>query len=101
VVVKPIEAIIRSPAWDNATKAKLRAHLAKRMTDDQRIRYCDRKAYFLAEAGKLHQAIELLEWALATYKADGEFAAYARGQLADLREQVTAQPSIQHPAIKR
>jgi hypothetical protein len=99
--VKPIEAIIRSAAWDRTTQRKLRDHLAKRMTDDQRIHYCDRKAYFLAEGGKMLQAIALLEWALATYRADGEFATYARGQLADLREQVAAKPSIQHPVIRR
>jgi hypothetical protein len=87
--MKPIEVLIRNDKWDRATQAKFYAHLEKPMQDDHRVGYCERKAFFLAGAGKLAPAIALLEWALATYDSTGERAGYARAQLGDLRRQLT------------
>jgi ATP/maltotriose-dependent transcriptional regulator MalT len=77
--VKPIELLIRSQAWDASTKRAFFAHLEKRMKDDARLGYCDRKASFLArDAKKTRAALELIDWALTTFTKASKYAR-ARG----------------------
>src|SRR5260221_11016235 len=90
--MKAIEVLVRSAAWDRATQAAFRAHLAKNMRDSARLGYCTRKASFMNREKGIRTkraALALMTWALASFRAaDKESRAYALSMRAQLLEDV-------------
>ncbi len=87
--MKAIETLIRSDAWDRATKTAFLAWLDKPMRDTARLLYCERKAWFLSRAErvvKLRAAEKLLDWALARFvRADARTRSLARSTRGQIR----------------
>jgi hypothetical protein len=88
--VREIERLIRSAAWDAATRRAFFAHLDRGRNDSARLRYCERKAWFMLRSGNkttLRAAEKLLDGALQRFVgADKATCGLARGTRAEIRE---------------